>query len=281
MTWPLRTCLVSVICALLAFFPGCSGSLKSSHERIIRLLTYNIHHGEGTDGRIDINRIAKIILQSDADIVALQDVDRWVGRTNKIDMMTGLADLTGMTYAYGKCADLDGGENGNGLLTRFPILEEKNLHYQARASNENGSLMQLVLDIKGMEFVLMNTDLSFAENDSERVLIVRAIGDVAIDHHNVPVILCGSMNDEPRSRTIAALGTDFRDSWSDSGAGNGFTYPSIEPQKRIDYIFVSNSVAPADTKSIQTTLASAVARVLASNASDHLPVLVELKIVSE
>ncbi|HEY6951790.1 MAG TPA: endonuclease/exonuclease/phosphatase family protein [Bacteroidota bacterium] len=277
----LRRRELSILFIVLIVVSGCAGTFGSSHRRTVRILTYNIHHAEGVDKTIDINGIGDVILKSDADIVALQDVDRWAGRTNNLDMMTTLADLTGMTYAFGESADLDRGVNGNGILTRFPILEERNLHFQTPASPAKGSLMQLVLDVGGITLVTMNTDLGFAESDSERVLDVQAIDNAAAGRNGLPVILCGSMNAEPGSGTYAILAGSFRDAWNEAKGEGAITVPSAESQKRTDYIFISKSVVPSDTKSIQTTLASVNARVLQSNASTHLPVLVELKIVTE
>jgi len=51
-----------------------------------RAMTYNIHHGEGVDGRLDIERIAALIRDERADLVALQEVDRGVERTKRRDL---------------------------------------------------------------------------------------------------------------------------------------------------------------------------------------------------
>ena len=56
-------------------------SSKSAAPVTLRVMTYNIHHGEGLDGRVDTARIAELIKQERADIVALQEVDKGVRRT--------------------------------------------------------------------------------------------------------------------------------------------------------------------------------------------------------
>jgi len=55
-----------------------------SNSKTIRIMTYNIHHGAGIDGKVDIDRIAKVIARENADIVALQEVDRGVERSHRI-----------------------------------------------------------------------------------------------------------------------------------------------------------------------------------------------------
>ncbi len=244
-------------------------------------MTYNIHHGVGTDSTFDVTRIARIIRQSDADIVALQDVDRWAYRTGKMDMMTKLADLTGMTYTFEKSMEFDSGEHGNGILTRFPILEEKHLLYRMQVLDRECSLMRLVLDVSGTEIVLMNTELNDGEIDSVQSSNIEEIAAAAKEYLNVPVIFCGSLNRTPRNTNIASIEKSFQDCWTSSGSGDGATYPSTAPERRIDYIFVSKRQVLTDSKSIEVSLKPVEARVFNSNASDHLPLLVVLNVVSE
>lgn len=94
--------------------------------KTFRVMTYNIQHGEGLDGRVDIGRIAAAIRAGFADIVAPQEGDRGVKRSHRIDTMVALSDLTEMKWAFGKNIDYQGGDYGNGALTRFPILQEQN-----------------------------------------------------------------------------------------------------------------------------------------------------------
>ncbi len=276
-----RLLLLMMSCVMLTLFEGCAGSRQSSGQNAIRVMTYNIHHGVGSDSVFDIERIASVIRHSDADIVALQDVDRWIDRTGKMDMMTKLADLTGMTYTFGKSMNVDGGEHGNGLLTRFPILEEKLLTYRLQLSDQNYSLMRLVLDVRGTEIVFMNTELNGDGNDSLQSANVAEIVAASTEYQNVPIILSGSVNSMPDSKSLAAIRTAFQDSWTMCGSGDGFTFPSNTPQKRFDYIFISNRHVSADSKSIEVSLKPVEASVPVSNASDHLPLLIALKVVSE
>lgn len=265
-----RLVLVSVLTVLLA--AGCSSS-KRTDKTILRVMTYNIHHGEGVDGKVDIDRIAKVIRDANADVVALQEVDRGVERTKKIDIMMLLADKTDMAYAFGKNIDYQGGDYGNGMLTKFPILEERNLHYTMIRTGEQRGLLQLVLDVRGQEVVVMNTHIDYRQDDSERVLNVAEIRDSVRRYQPRPVLLCGDFNDIPASRTAVRMKEDFVDSWEVAGTGNGFSYSASEPVKRIDYIFVSK---PAPGKPFVLRPVSAM--VVQSDASDHLPVVVEFRI---
>jgi len=77
------------------------------------VLTYNIHHGEGVDGKLDLVRIAKVIQEVEPDIVALQEVDQNAGRSGQVDQAAELGRLTKMRSVFGGNIALQGGEYGN------------------------------------------------------------------------------------------------------------------------------------------------------------------------
>jgi endonuclease/exonuclease/phosphatase family metal-dependent hydrolase len=66
----------------------------------LRVMSYNIHVGVGMDKRRDLERIAGVIKGSGCDLVGLQEVDRGVERTGRVDEIKELARLTGMDYAF-------------------------------------------------------------------------------------------------------------------------------------------------------------------------------------
>ena len=55
------------------------GTLGSARPATVRVLTYNIHHGEGRDREFDLTRQSQLIMSVQPDLVALQEVD--VGTT--------------------------------------------------------------------------------------------------------------------------------------------------------------------------------------------------------
>jgi endonuclease/exonuclease/phosphatase family metal-dependent hydrolase len=264
-----------------AFFAaGCASSRTPTSGKAIRIMTWNIHHAEGMDREIDIDRIAKVILGERPDVVALQEVDRGVERTKKVDIITRLADLTDMTYAFGKTIDYQGGEYGNAILTRFPILEEHNLRYTKSSGGEQRGLMHLVLDVRGDEVVVANTRLDERSNDSARVASVEELVRTLKNYTSRPVIACGDFNDASDSQALSQLTKDFTDTWMLTATGDGSTYPSGAPQKRVDYVFVLKNQKP-DSSSATVQIRPISARVVQSSASDHLPLVVELELRTE
>jgi len=235
--------------------------------QILRVMTYNIHHGEGLDGKVDLARIAKIISTERADIVALQEVDRGVRRTAGRDLPAELAQMTGLTCVFSNNFAYQGGEYGNAVLTRFPVLRATNSLYQMLRPNEQRGLLQLTLDVHGRKLVFLNTHIDYRPDDSERWLNVQEIKTLTAGYPGLPVILCGDFNTTPESRIYRELRTTFADAWPLAGGGEGFTFPANAPDRRIDYVWVSqpNRLRPIS------------ASVPASDASDHRPLVVEFQ----
>ena len=93
---------------------------------MVRVLTYNIFHGENMNGGSNLKRVAAIIDSLRIDIVALQEVDKNTNRANGLDLIAELETLTDMNGIFGKAMDYDDGEYGEGILSRYPLIEIKN-----------------------------------------------------------------------------------------------------------------------------------------------------------
>ena len=261
--------LRSVALAFLALsFIGCKALEAPKNHPNIRIMTYNIHHGEGLDGKVDLERIAELIKRERADIVALQEVDRGVLRTARRDLPAELAKLTHMTSVFSNNFHFEGGEYGNAILSRFPIKRWTNAHYRMLRPGEQRGLLQTVLNVQGHEVVFMNTHIDYRPDDSERLLNVGTIREVAKGYGSRPVIVCGDFNDLPTSRTYERMSELFDDAWLAAGAGHGFTFPAAKPVKRIDYIWISKNKSLSPVK----------LWVPSSDASDHLPLVGEFRL---
>lgn len=260
-----RSFLAALVALCLA---GCQSHTRSEAPRTFRVMTYNIHHGEGLDGRVDLPRIAELIKGEQVDIVALQEVDKGVARTARRDLPAELAALTGMTSVFSNNYHYQGGEYGNAVLTRLPVKGWTNLHYQMIRPGEQRGLLQVVLTAAGSDLVFVDTHLDFRGDDTERLMQVAEIEKATHQYRGRPLILCGDFNDTPGSRTYARLAEAFIDAWMMAGTGDGLTIPAGQPRKRIDYLWLSKD------KPI-TALKLWVPR---SQASDHLPVVGEFRL---
>lgn len=243
-----------------------NSSGRQASRVTLRVLTYNIHHGEGTDGKLDLARIARVIADHKPDLVALQEVDRKTRRTGNIDQPAELAKLTGMHAGFGKGIDYDGGEYGNAVLSRFPILST-NVHPLPVKEGEERRCA-LVVTVRprqdGPEVTFVATHLNHRD-EAERVREVQAIHR-ALEPLNDgrPVILAGDLNARPQTPPILL----FAHNWTDAAAGapaqSSFTFPATKPVRRIDYIMLR---PPTAWRVIETMVVDEPV------ASDHRPVL--------
>lgn len=259
--------LLTVI--LIGFMSTSSWQMSEINQQIdvgtdLTVVSYNIKHGRGMDGNIDLRRVADVILKTDADVVALQEVDIGVKRSGRRNIVRELTKLTGLRYhAFGKNLDHDGGEYGNATISKYPITESENVQFEQLGPELRG-ILTTVIEVQGRSILLLNTHLDYrSEDDSERLLYIQNARDKIIPKYEVDaVIFGGDFNDTPGSLSYQNVTEFLTDAWKESGVGDGFTIPSNDPEKRIDYIFYSGNVNPVNAWTPITM------------ASDHLPVAV-------
>ena len=236
----------------------------------IRILNYNIRYGRGIDDVLDLRRIAEIILETDADIAALQEVDVGVERSFRFDIMKILSGYTGMEPVFYKNIPHQGGEYGNGTLSRHPVISSRNYHFVVTGGGEQRGLLQAEIDINGQKIALMNTHLDHRPDETQRLMSVDQIIETKRAYRGMPVLAVGDFNDTPGSQTHLNMKEYFEDVWELLGDGEGYTFRSDNPHRRIDYIFFTNNLAGKGSRHLRPVSIE----VLDTQASDHLPILV-------
>lgn len=262
------TLLASI--ALMCFGVGSSGPVPvatTATSKTLRVMTYNIHVGVGIDKKLDLERIAEVINREKPDLVALQEVDRGVTRTEGKDEIAELAKLTRMDFSFGHNLDYQGGQYGIAILSRFLIQQRDHQKYDNKRETERRGMLRVEVEVDGrkLNFVTTHLDYQYADGrlfETEQLLRL-------LDGVTGPLIVAGDFNDEPSGAVYKLLLTKFADGWLTSKAkGAGLTFPANKPVKRIDYIFVRTS----DRTKVKK------AWVVNTLASDHLPVMAEIEI---
>jgi endonuclease/exonuclease/phosphatase family metal-dependent hydrolase len=276
-------CGVSAALSLFFFALGCSAPRAANNAARadavpplrLRVLTYNIHHGEGVDGRFDLERTARVITEQQPDLVAVQEVDVKTRRSGGVDQAAELARLTGMHTAFGKARDYQGGDYGQALLSRFPV-ENFRVHALPGdpASERRIALSATVRPWgRGPAVRFVGTHLHHLPDEANRLQQAAELNRLfAGAEDDTATILAGDLNAEPASETMGMLLARW---WDAAARAEGIspeemgarqlTYPSNEPRKRIDYVLVrptGGAWRVLSTRVITETV-----------ASDHSPVL--------
>ncbi|ERJ61187.1 endonuclease/exonuclease/phosphatase family protein [Sphingobacterium paucimobilis] len=231
----------------------------------VKILTYNIHHGNppSKPGFIDLEAIAAVINEADADIIGVQEVDVNVSRSGNVDQAKRLAELTDTDYFFSKGIDLEKGEYGVLILTKHKILSKRRYDLPMPVKSENRSLA--IVDIQladGKVLSFANTHLDLKEEN--RKAQTEYINQLAVDGKH-PLILVGDLNASPGSEAIRILEQQFSRNKED----NKPTFPNVGAKAEIDYILISN---PTKFRWKSYSVIDA------SYPSDHLPLLAEIEL---
>ncbi len=271
--------LVLPICVCL-FVLRLAISAQAELPREIRVITYNIHHGEGMDKKFGLERIAKLLMAEKPDIVALQEVDQGTKRASGVDQPAELARLTGMKVVFGRNIDYDGGGYGTAMLTRLPIRSHESVRLKSfypptNKNPEQRGVQVLELGEKGEPGLLfLNTHLDYRPPDDERMASAKTINELIRKRGQEPAIIAGDFNGTPESGSIREFAKEWRIAgWDGSDAKPRaadaiLTFPADKPDRWIDYVMYR----PAERWKVVEV------RVLDEPvASDHRPVLAVLR----
>jgi endonuclease/exonuclease/phosphatase family metal-dependent hydrolase len=239
-------------------------------ERELRVASFNIHHGVGLDGVLDLMRIAAVVEQTGAEVVGLQEVDRhWSARSNFVDQATWLAERLDMHLAFGANLNLDPPapgaprrQFGTAILSAHRIRATTNTLLPRPLGGEQRGLLEVQIKVRGIPVRVFNTHLQH-DSQVERLAQVERIRQI-LATASESVVLLGDLNATPDTPEIAGLTDLLVDAWLTAGVGDGFTFDAATPHARIDYVMSSGNVV------------ARTAAVLTTDAADHLPVVADL-----
>ena len=264
----LAVLLIALPCAVMFSSPAAriSGAPLAPNQTL-RVMTYNIHVGVGMDKKLDLPRVASVINAQHPDLVGLQEVDRGVTRTQRIDEVVELAKLTRMDYAFAFNLHYQGGQYGVAILSRFPIRATDHRLYQNTREAERRGFIRAEVSVHGYVLNFVTTHLDYQYEDGrlfEAQQLLSALQDV-----KGPLVIVGDFNDIPAGRAYQLMRYQFGDAWVESrSTDEGFSYPTDKPAKRIDYIFFRS------TDRVRTKRAW----IVDTQASDHVPVVADLEV---
>lgn len=221
----------------------------------LRVMTYNIRHGQGMDERVDLNRIAAVIRSAQVDLVGLNEVDVQMVRSGLIDQSKELGQMLAMQSVFVPAVNYILGQYGNALLTQKPIVEMRQETLPRFLNREQRSLGIFTLRLEEQDVNVLVTHLGL--NPVEREEQFRVLAE-RIKSLEGPVMVLGDFNVIPTAPVV-------RKFLQDTGLRvHSFvsTFPSSDPDLKIDYILTSD-----DWEEVHEV------EVIATLASDHLPLV--------
>lgn len=239
-------------------------------------MTYNIHYGIGRDNYYRLDRIIDIIKSEDPDVVALQEVDKKLFRTNFDDQPRIIADALGMYFHHCVNRRIGDGEFGIATLSRFPIRENQryDLSFHPRFSlryvEPRGTLYSdIILDSTHLHVFNIHLGLGIRERIYQcRKLLSKSI--LLNGMPRDPTVILGDFNDRPISVVNSSIQNYFHDAFKLSGCRDGATFRWGPIKLKLDRIYVSDQIRPIRAYVSHTPLSRL--------ASDHMPLIIVAEI---
>ncbi|MGB9692971.1 MAG: endonuclease/exonuclease/phosphatase family protein [Candidatus Sumerlaeaceae bacterium] len=256
-----------------------SGSAMAEPEQeTLRVLTYNIHHGRGTDGHYDLSRIAAVLASESPDVVALQEIERFRSRSRRDDQPRLLAETLDMYYCFAPVRDHRKSDKhahaayGNAILSRFPIRSTSHFDLSVAGGREpRGCLHALIETPWGLVHVFcVHLGLRYSER---REQVARLASEEIIHNPRLtpaPAIVLGDFNNWWPVRTSKKLQEAFRNTCLVTGRKRLRTFGHPMTFLALDYIYVSPE--------IEVMRCYVSRKSLARVASDHRPLVSDLRL---
>ncbi len=236
-------------------------TFSAQAQNTLKLMSYNIKNANGMDNVCNFQRIANVINNASPDVVAIQEVDSMTNRSRQKYVLGEIADRTQMHGYFAPAIDYDGGKYGIGLLTKQVPLRLQSLPLPGREEARTLILAEFA------DYIYCCTHMSLTEEDRMKSLeLVKAFTSSSTK----PLFLAGDMNAEPESGFIKELQKDFQI----LSNPKQHTFPAPDPKETIDYI----ATLKQNAKGFAVISAKVINEPM---ASDHRPILVELRTVEK
>lgn len=256
-----------IICLLLFNFLAC----KQEQTTTLKILSYNIRHGEGIDNLLDLSRSAQIIKSQSPDLCALQEVDNFCLRSDSVGQTDFLAQHTNMTGTFGSFMDYQGGEYGMATLSAKPVISTKILQLPDGENEPRTSIVHEIQIEKTCTIVFANVHFDWIDGQkgiTNRLNQAKALVKY-INELKRAAVITGDFNctpDSPTMQYFTEQGFVFAPKGEDNLSFQG------NSKAEIDHVIYRNkNNIKFDIKSIQLLKEPLV--------SDHRPLIAELKVV--
>ncbi|MCD8510888.1 MAG: endonuclease/exonuclease/phosphatase family protein [Bacillus sp. (in: Bacteria)] len=221
-------------------------------DEYITAVTYNIQYGKGQSGEVNLAQTIKKLQSLDAQIISLQEVERYSIRSHFQDQVKLLANSLDMHAAFYPSLTYPGLYYGNVVLSKYPIKEVEIVHFPSSKETRTAVITKVEW-MEGELIYVVNTHLGL--NQRERLLAIEKIYS-KVTSLDGPVLVMGDLNAVPSAGEYQL--------WDDVLTKSNDGTPLVTYYRhnwQIDYIFHSREFQVIDTY------------VAKSEVSDHYPLI--------
>lgn len=236
----------------------------------LRIVTWNIHKGIGTDRAYRLDRVIHVLRALDADVACLQEVDRHVPRSSWHHQAERLAAALGYEhYALGLNVRVKRGAYGNLTLSRHPLVDVHNVDLTIPPKKRRSGLVVRVMTGPRHGWLLANVHLGLMHLE-RRIQVRRLLAHLFEGARpDQPLVIAGDWN-EWGSRLVRPVTREWGFHMARNGRKNGErTWPSRRPMVALDKVLYRDPIRCHHVTSVRDE----VTRV----TSDHLPLVVDLE----
>ena len=226
----------------------------------LRVVTYNVHKCRGMDGRVSAPRIAGVLTEVAADVIALQEV-----MEHQAEFISG---ELGLAFVIGENRKHRGYAYGNVVLSRFPIRMMRNYDLSVHGREERGCLRaDLLLNGDGLLHVFnvhLGTALIERRHQGRKLVAPELLNDAEIES---PRIVLGDFNEWTHGLATRLLRAHLKSADIRSHLRRSRTYPGVLPFLHLDHIYYDPGLR-LEHLALHRTRRALI-------ASDHLPLVGE------
>ena len=238
---------------------------------VFRVATYNTHKCRGIDGRIRPVRVAEVLREIDADVVALQEVVSLTGGRREQNQAQYLADAVGLEFRIGETRKLRGAAYGNVVLSRFPVKQVEVYDLTASRREPRGCIRCDLEVAHGKIIHVFNIHLGtgyIERRRQARILMSREVLlSPSLKH---PRLLLGDFNEWTAGLVSRMLQVEFESVDIQLHLNRRRTYPGVLPIMHLDHMYFDRHLV-LEAFSLHRSRKALV-------ASDHLPLLAGFRI---
>jgi len=232
----------------------------------LRVVTYNVHRCRGMDRRTRPDRVASVLREIGADVIAVQEI---VGSgpqgTSQIEE---IGAALGMGWVMAPARQLRGHQFGNAVLSRLPIVHHVQ-HDLSWKTCEPRCLQRVDIEVQGHTLHVYNVHLGTAI--LERRHQAQRLASIVADRHvGGPKIVLGDFNEWMRGLTTSLLSDRLKSVDLKEYMRRGRTYPGLFPILHLDHIYYAGRLEIVHVE-LERTRKSLV-------ASDHLPLIADVRV---